>query len=272
MVVDPEDETTGETPVSVTFDEVTGAGETTLTTSDTGPQPPGGFELGDPPVYYDIKTTASFTGLVTVCIDYDEQFADENNLELVHRETDPDGNEVWVDRTVSLDTENNIICAEVTSFSVFLAVQPVRLPDIIAQLQEIVDNNPGTPLADKIEDALAKAQTALDELNKEPPDNQAAVGNIEGAVGDLEAAVSEGLDSEQGTELMDLLVGIPRTLAADALDGAIAHGQCDSDVIDDAQQGLDEGDELRAEGAFKDAVNKYKDALAKAEGVLSSCP
>ena len=59
------------------------------------------------------------------------------------------------------------------------------LEDIIVRLQEIVDDNPGE-CADKVEDALAKAQTALDELNKTPPGNQAALGNIEGSVGDLE--------------------------------------------------------------------------------------
>ena len=116
-----------------------------------------------------------------------------------------------------------------------------------------------------VEDAKAKAQTALDELNTTPLDNQAAVGNIEGAVGDLEAAI--GLDPAQDpilTDLMDQLAGLAQQLASDALDQAIAQGG-DPTVIADAQQALVEGDTLRASGAFKDAVNKYKDALAKAE-------
>ena len=46
---------------------------------------------------------------------------------------------------------------------------------------------------------------------------------------------------------------------------AIARGG-EPNVIADAQQALGDGDILRATGAlFKDAVNKYKDALAKAE-------
>ena len=70
---------------------------------------------------------------------------------------------------------------------------------------------------------------------------------------------------------MDDLTGVTRQIAEDALNEAIA---CDPDNpdLDDAQQALDEGDALRASEAFKDAVNEYKDALAKAEGVLSSCP
>jgi hypothetical protein len=132
-------------------------------------------------------------------------------------------------------------------------------------LQAIVDNNPGTPLADKVGDALAKAQTALHELTKTPPDQQAAVGNSEGAIGDLEATVKDGLlDSAQGTPLMEQLTGIAGQLAADAVDQATAWGG-DPTKINEAQQALAAGDGLRASGAFKDAVNQYKEALAKAE-------
>ena len=109
----------------------------------------------------------------------------------------------------------------------------------------------------------------LEELAKTPPDNQAAVGNIEGAVGDLEAVVDDGLlDAVTGTQLMDELAGIARLLAVSALEEATAQGG-DPGVLNDAQQALDEGDALRASEAFKDAVNKYKDALAKAESQFS---
>ena len=83
------------------------------------------------------------------------------------------------------------------------------LRDVLDQLRDIVDANPGSPLADKVEDAAAKAYTALEELAKTPPDDQAAVGNIEGAIGDLEAAVADGLlDPGHGNQLMDQLAGI----------------------------------------------------------------
>jgi len=143
------------------------------------------------------------------------------------------------------------------------------IQNVSAVLNDIITNSAGTPLADKAQDAFDKLQTALNELNKEPPDNQAAVGNIEGAVGDLEAAVKDGLlDSTAGAELMDDLAGVARQLAADAIDNAIADPASDQGEISDAEQSLADGDALRGSGDFKDAVNKYKDALARAESAL----
>jgi hypothetical protein len=142
------------------------------------------------------------------------------------------------------------------------------LVKVVEELVQLIETNPDTALADKAEDALAKALTALDELAKTPPDNQAAVGNIEGAVGDLEAAVNDALlAADKGIRLMDLLTNAARQLAADAIDQAIAAG-ADADKIAEAQQALAEGDVLRAEEAFKDATAKYKDALAQAEGAV----
>ena len=106
------------------------------------------------------------------------------------------------------------------------------------------------------------------------------MGALEGAVGDLQAALEADLCSDDADppqceqslkDSMDDLAGIARQIAEDALDEAIACDPANPD-LDAAQQALDEGDVLRALEAFKDAVNKYKDALAKAEGVLSSCP
>lgn len=148
-----------------------------------------------------------------------------------------------------------------------------EVEEVVRELQQIIDENPGTPLADKAEDALAKAQTALDELAKTPPDYQAAVGNMEGAVGDLEAAAKdELLDAEQGTELMNLLTCAAWQLGAGAIYQAI-DCEADADKIAEADQALAEGEGLWAAGAYagayKDAVNKYKDALAKAESAIS---
>ena len=119
-----------------------------------------------------------------------------------------------------------------------------------------------------MEDALASCNTAIEELNKTPPDNQAALGNIEGAVGDIEAAVNEGLDETTGINLMDNLAGVARQIAQEAIDIAIATPGSDSGEIADAQQFLADGDTLRADEQFKDAVSKYKDALSKAESAL----
>ena len=266
VVVEPVDPTTGETPVSLTFEEVVAEGSTTVTTSGAGPPPPSGFKVGAPPTYYEIETDATFVGSVEFCVDYGgASFGNESKLRLQHRE----GN-VWVDITTSLDTNNDIICGETTTFSVFAIfelVDPLALlisvPD---DLNTIIQDNPNTPLADKTDDSLAKLLTAIEELEKTPPDNQAAVGNIEGAVGDLEAAVQDGLlVSAIGNDLMNQLVVVAHNLAANAIAEAVARAG-DLTEIADAQQALDDGDALHAAEEFKDAVNKYKDALVKAEG------
>ena len=140
------------------------------------------------------------------------------------------------------------------------------LQETIAELQNVVDADPGTPLADKIEDVISKLDDALAELNKTPPDNEAAVGNIEGAVGDLQAAVDDGLlDGELGEQLMDQLAAIAKQLAVNAINDAIFRGGDPTKIIE-AEQALDDGNAERDSKDFKAAVNKYKDALANAEG------
>ena len=104
----------------MTFANVTAAGDTTLATSAVGPPPPAGFKLGNPPTYYDLATTASFSGSVNVCIDYTGiAFDKEASLKLFHFE-DPD----WTDATLSLDTATHTICGGVTSLSPFAIFEP----------------------------------------------------------------------------------------------------------------------------------------------------
>ena len=102
--------------VTITFDTVTGSGNTTVTESDSGSSPPPDFEVScTPPVYYDITTTATYTGTIEVCLTYDDAVCDESDLHLFHYEGG-----TWVDVTTSVDTVANIICGEVTSLSEFL--------------------------------------------------------------------------------------------------------------------------------------------------------
>ncbi len=131
---------------------------------------------------------------------------------------------------------------------------------MIDEINAYIDANPNDPDVDKLEDVRDKLFVVLEEMEKDPPDNQAAVGNIEGAVGDLETL--DGFEVYK-----DHLAGVARELAVDAVEQAIAVGG-DLGVIAEAQQYLSEGDALRVSGSFKDAINKYKDALAKAESVL----
>ncbi len=120
VAVQPLDGSTGGTPVTVTFSSVTQAGITSLATSSTGPAPPFGFQLGNPPTYFDLTTTAQFVAPIQVCVNYTGvSYPDESQLELFHNE----GGQ-WVNQTVSLDTVNHVVCASVTSLSPFAILQP----------------------------------------------------------------------------------------------------------------------------------------------------
>jgi hypothetical protein len=132
VVARPVDPATGMSPVTLTFQTVTRTGNTTLTTSGTGSPPPAGFALGNPPTYYDLSTTAGFSGPVTVCIDYSGvSFTNPSQLKLTHFEGG-----TWVNRTVSLDTVNRIICANVTSLSPFAVFErAIPFGAFSAQLQ-----------------------------------------------------------------------------------------------------------------------------------------
>jgi subtilisin family serine protease len=80
-------------------------------------------------------------------------------------------------------------------------------PHVAGLVALLIAADPG-PRSDTLEDARAKLQKALDALGKSPPARQAAMGAIEGAWGDLEAAAAEGyLDVSQRTRLLDRLTG-----------------------------------------------------------------
>jgi hypothetical protein len=119
---------TGTSPLTLNFSNITEAGDTNLLITSSGPPPPTGFRLGDPPTYFDITTTAVFEGSIGVCIDYTGiTFENESALKLFHYE-----NGEWVNRTISLDTTNHVICASVTSFSFFALFAENAAPTVNA--------------------------------------------------------------------------------------------------------------------------------------------
>ena len=116
----------GTTPstVKLTFESVETAGTTTVaaasTPSDGASQPPATFFVGSPAVYYDVKTTASFAGSVTLCFSWQEgQFVIESGIKLFHFE-----NSAWQDVTTSLDVTTNTVCGIVNSLSPFALFEP----------------------------------------------------------------------------------------------------------------------------------------------------
>ena len=104
----------GMAPATVTFSEVTAAGETTITVLDTPPALPATYlQLGS--LYYDVETTATYSGSSTICLSYDPaDFADPTAVQLLHFS---DGD--WTDATTSNDPVAGRLCGAVTSFSPF---------------------------------------------------------------------------------------------------------------------------------------------------------
>ncbi len=122
--VTPTDQTTGQpSPSTITFDNVTSGGQTTVTSGTIGggggPPAPANFKLGNPPTYYDIATTATFTGPVTICISYaGTSYPNPSKLKLLHFSAGS-----WVDVTTSNNTATQVICGTTTSLSPFLVAQ-----------------------------------------------------------------------------------------------------------------------------------------------------
>jgi len=112
--------------VALTFENVSSSGITTLNVSSTGPDSPSGFKLATTPsMYYDINTTANYTGKIQIRVVYDDTGMtpeEEAGLRLMHwNETLQE----WVDITTDLDTENNVICGEARGLSLFAVMAPL---------------------------------------------------------------------------------------------------------------------------------------------------
>ena len=127
--------------VILTYDEITTEGVTSVIVSESPPSPPTGFELaGD---YYDITTSASYTGLISLSINYDEtQISDEQNLKLMHWNEDT---QLWEDITTSVDIVNNIIYGETISFSIFalMEVFDIEPPSSIITVENYLEDEYG---------------------------------------------------------------------------------------------------------------------------------
>ena len=107
---------------TVTFSSVDAAGTTTISPKSLAGldvELPGQFSV-EGALLYDVSTTASFEGPVELCFQWQEgQFANENNLRLLHNEGGS-----WIDVTTTVDTTANRICGTVGSLSPFVLVEP----------------------------------------------------------------------------------------------------------------------------------------------------
>ena len=107
------------------FEEVTLAGETEVITSPTGPTLPSSYKSGDPSTYFEISTTAEYTGPVEVSLSYAGMTFDapEGELRLLHQtETG------WEDITTGVNQDDKLVSGFTTSFSTFVIVTQNRPP------------------------------------------------------------------------------------------------------------------------------------------------
>lgn len=129
VAVTPTDATTGApAPLSLTFSNVTTAGTTTVTSSTNGPPPPDGYALfGGQHELFDITTTATFSGPVTLCINY----TGTGTPKLEHFI-----NNAWVDITTGYPSPG-VVCGTTNSFSpfaLFQALPPTITPAVSGTL------------------------------------------------------------------------------------------------------------------------------------------
>jgi hypothetical protein len=119
----------------VGFDEVTSDGQTDVEVlpGNPGPVISGYTVLSD---NFDITKTAGYSGNVEICMDYDDTdmtVAEELSIRFWHLEGG-----VWIDRTTSIDTTDNTVCATVSNLSEF----------VVAIFQPWVVDNTSAILAD----------------------------------------------------------------------------------------------------------------------------
>jgi len=114
-----------------------------------------------------------------------------------------------------------VISVLLLSWGSFANFSPAYASTSIEDLQELrddlnieINNNLGTPLADKLEDARNKFQDVIDELNKIPPDIIAAIGNISAIQQEIQVAIDdEGFSPIIGNILIVALDALKNNLS-----------------------------------------------------------
>jgi parallel beta-helix repeat protein len=112
--------------VSFTFANVVSGGVLIVNLTQTGkPAPLGFLLLGKPPAYYDVRTTANYSGSVTMTLLYSDSglnSLEEKNMVLVQWNNTTEN---WENITVGADTTHNLIFGETSYLSVFTLIVPL---------------------------------------------------------------------------------------------------------------------------------------------------
>ena len=104
---------------NVEFDDVVTGGNTTLTPAS--PSAPSGYNIGSTPQYWNISTTAVYSGNVQITLFYDPNQVPgpESMLRLLHLD-----NGIWMDITTEVVIEDDRIVGVTTSLSPFVLAVP----------------------------------------------------------------------------------------------------------------------------------------------------
>lgn len=132
--------------VTVTFQEITGGGSTSVAVEMCTPPDVKGITIvPTAPLCADINTSATFEGEAEVCISYDDTGltrTQEANLQMVHCEDGTHCELLACNPPEPVDTVNNIVCGCTAGFSTFAVGTP--LDSDIDFVPDLLDNCPNT--------------------------------------------------------------------------------------------------------------------------------
>jgi hypothetical protein len=120
--------------VDIQFDEVDGSGTTNVTqvTEFSNPTLPNTFSIGDAIAVYQVNTTASFVGDITLCFTLPEGSVDSatfSTLRIFHKDGNGDTNDVTIlTGPDAPDFATRKICAKFSSFSEFYIIPEQTSP------------------------------------------------------------------------------------------------------------------------------------------------
>lgn len=244
-----------------------GSGQTRLT-NRVGPDERPSWARRDPPPQLTLPAAliVPATGLDGAVLEYTASVADPTDPDVAAACSPASGTRFPMGATQVQCTASDAAWNTTSgTFTVTVRNAVEQLADIARDLETLVTENPGTPLADKAEDGLAKVQAARQKLSANPLYRTEPITELEGAAGDLEAAVASGLLAPaEGNALVDRVANAARLLTEEAIALGVARGD-DPERIAEAEQRLAQGDATRADGQFKNAVAAYATACGTAE-------